>query len=114
LHLLEQEDNHPIVRFAYLCHMIGKDYGFVSFLYIKLFELGLELAFNNRPRLPTTKSICSNFHFGAPALSAPMKLLCYSFAFAFLCRRKAGGCTFCLLLDTSLFEILLILPFIMP
>jgi hypothetical protein len=39
LHLLEEGRNHPIVRFAYLCHMIGEELVFFSFLYIKLFEL---------------------------------------------------------------------------
>ena len=49
-----------------------------SFLYIKLFELGVEVSFNHRSRLPTTKSICSNSHSGAAALSAPMMRLCCS------------------------------------
>jgi len=40
LHLLKEGHNHPIVRFAYLCHMIGEELVFFSFLYIKLFELG--------------------------------------------------------------------------
>ena len=44
LHLLEEGHNHPIVRFAYLCHMIGEELVFFSFLYIKLFELGVEVA----------------------------------------------------------------------
>jgi len=48
LHLLEEKHNHPIVRFAYLCHMIGEELVFISFFYIKLFELGVEVAFNNR------------------------------------------------------------------
>jgi len=48
LHLLEEGHNHPIVRFAYLCHMIGEELVFFSFLYIKLFELGVEVALNNR------------------------------------------------------------------
>ena len=30
------------------CHMIGKELVFFSFLYIKLFEIGVEVAFNNR------------------------------------------------------------------
>jgi len=29
LHLLEEGHNHPIVRFAYLCHMIGEDLDFL-------------------------------------------------------------------------------------
>ena len=48
LHLLEEGHNHPIVHFAYLCDMIGKELVFFSFLYIKLFEFGVEVTFNNR------------------------------------------------------------------
>jgi len=48
LALLEEGHNHPIVRFAYLCHMIGEEFVIHSFLYIKLFELGVEVALNNR------------------------------------------------------------------
>ena len=49
LHLLEEGHNHPIVRFAYQCHMIGEEFVFLSFsVYMKLFELGVEVAFNNR------------------------------------------------------------------
>ena len=48
LHLLEEGHNHPIVRFAYLCHMIGEELVFFPFFYIKLFELCVEVAFNNR------------------------------------------------------------------
>jgi len=104
LHLLEEGHNHPIVHFAYLCHMIGEEIVLFPFLYIKLFELGVEVALNEiildlplgfpinniislslsitDPRLPTTKLICSNFHSEAAALSAPMMRLCYSFASA--------------------------------
>ena len=59
LHLLEAVQNHPIVRFAYLCHMIGEEFIFLSFLYIKIFELGAEATTN--PRLPTTNLVCSIF-----------------------------------------------------
>ena len=55
LHLLEEGDNHPIVRFAYLCHMIGEELVFFSFLYIKLFELGVEVAFNHRSAVTHNK-----------------------------------------------------------
>jgi len=48
LHLLEEGHNHPIVRSAYLCHVIGEKIVFLSFVYIKLFEFGVEVAFNNR------------------------------------------------------------------
>jgi len=50
LHLLKEGRNHPIVRFAYLCHMIGEELVFFSFLYIKLFELGVEVALNHSCR----------------------------------------------------------------
>jgi len=46
LHLLEKRHNHSIVPFAHLCHMVGKEFVFLSFLYIKLFKLGAEVAFN--------------------------------------------------------------------
>jgi len=36
------------------------------------------------PQSPTTKSICSNSHFGAAALSAPMMLLCCSISLDFI------------------------------
>ena len=45
--VLEEGHNHPIVRFAYLCHMIGEELVFFSFLYIDLFELGVEVALNH-------------------------------------------------------------------
>jgi len=45
LHLLEEEQHHPIVRFAYLCHMVDEEFVFLSSSYIKLFELGVEIAF---------------------------------------------------------------------
>jgi len=35
LHLLEEGHNDPIVRFAYLCHMVSEEFVFFSFLYIK-------------------------------------------------------------------------------
>jgi len=41
LHLLEEGQNHPIrvVRFAYLCRMIGKEPVVVSLLYMIFFSL---------------------------------------------------------------------------
>ena len=58
LHLLEEVHNQPIMRFAYLRHMISEELVLAShdqrraclftFFYIKLFELGVEVAFNNR------------------------------------------------------------------
>ena len=49
LHLLEEGHNHPIVRFAY--DRVTHDWQkivFFSFLYIKLFEIGVEIAFNHQ------------------------------------------------------------------
>jgi len=48
LHLLKEGHNHPFVRFAYLCQMIGEEFVYFPFLYIKLFELGVEVALNHR------------------------------------------------------------------
>ena len=43
LHLLKEGHNHSILRFAYLYHMIGEELVCFSFLYIKLFVLGVEV-----------------------------------------------------------------------
>jgi len=48
LHLLEEGHSHPVVRFTYLCHLICEELVFFSFLYVKLFELGVEIALNHR------------------------------------------------------------------
>ena len=48
LHLLEEGHNHPIVRFAYLRHVIIEEIVFIPFLYIKLCELDVKFSFNNR------------------------------------------------------------------
>jgi len=45
---LVEGQNHPIVRFAYLCRMIGEEFVLLSLLYIKLFELGVAETFNNQ------------------------------------------------------------------
>ena len=82
LHLLEEGQNCPIVRFAYLHHMIGEKFAFLSSLYFKLFELGVEVAFDNRSAVTYNKSNLLKFLLGAAALSAPMMLLCSSFALA--------------------------------
>ena len=76
LHLLEEGQNHPIMRFAYLCHMIGEELVVFPFLYIKLFELGLEVALNHRSAVTHHKVNLLKFPSGAAALSAPMMLLC--------------------------------------
>jgi len=43
------------------------------------------------PRLPTTKLVCSNSHFGAAALSALMMLLCCPFASASVTSRNLSS-----------------------
>jgi len=50
LHLLVEGQNHLIVCFAYLpvCHMIGKEFVFLFFLYTKLFKPDVEVAFINK------------------------------------------------------------------
>ena len=71
-----QQQNHPIMRLTYTlyqCHMIGEDFVFLSFLYIKLFELGVQVAVNNQ--IVTTQSICLNSHFGAATLGTLIMLL---------------------------------------
>ena len=65
-----------------------------SVVYIKLFELGVEASESlstTDPRLSTTKLICSNFHFGAAALSALMMLLCCSFTSASFTSRNPSS-----------------------
>jgi len=78
--MLEEGQNHPIVTFAKLCHMISEDFVFLSFLYIKLFALFVEVAFNNRPAVTHHK--VNLLKFRAAAQSAPIMLLCWSFASA--------------------------------
>ena len=51
MHLLEKRHNHLIVRFA----MIGEELVFFSFLYIKLLELGVDVAFNHRSAFTQNK-----------------------------------------------------------
>ena len=60
MHLLEEGHNHLIVRFAYLCHMIGEELVFFSLLHIKLFELGVEVALNHRSAV-THHMMCKMF-----------------------------------------------------
>ena len=48
LNLLVEGHNQLIVHFAYPCHVIGKEFVFLFFLYIKLVQLGVKVAFNNR------------------------------------------------------------------
>jgi len=82
LHLLEQGHNRPIVCFAYMCHMICEEFVFLSFLYIKLFQLGVQLAFNNRSAVTHHKFNLLKFPLWSSYLDALMLLLCCSFASA--------------------------------
>jgi len=99
LHLLEEGHNHPIVRFAYLWHMIDEEFVFFSFLYIKLFKLGVArkrsngagCALNHWSAVPHHKMIYMNSHSDTATLSAPMMLLCCSFASASLTSRNLSS-----------------------
>jgi len=82
LHLLEEGHNCPIVRFAYMCHMICEEFVLLSFLYIKLFELSVQLAFNNRSAVTHHNFNLLKFPFRSSSLNALMLLLCCSFASA--------------------------------
>ena len=55
MHVLVERQNHTIVRSAYLCHMISEESIILPFLYIKLFELGVEIAFNDGPAVSHNK-----------------------------------------------------------
>jgi len=55
LYLLEEGHNHPIVRFTCLCDIVNEEFVLLSFLYIKLFELGVEVAFYNRSVVTSNK-----------------------------------------------------------
>ena len=77
--------------FAYLCHMIDKELVVFSFLYIKLFEPGVEVALNHWSAVTHHKVICSNSHSGAAALSAQMMLSCCSFASASFTSRNPSS-----------------------
>jgi len=80
LHLLEEGNNHLIVRFAYLCHMIGEELFFFpscTSIFLSLVKKSLS---TTDLWLPITNLICSNSYIRAAALSALMTLLCYSFA----------------------------------
>jgi len=90
LHLLKEGHNYPILRFTYLCHVIGEGLVFFSFLYIRLFELGVEIALNywslathNKVNLPKFTLRNSN----SVTLSAHMMLFCCSLASASLTSR---------------------------
>jgi len=55
IYLLEERQNHPIARSRYLCHLIGEESAFLSFLHIKLFDLGVEGTFYNRSTVAHNK-----------------------------------------------------------
>ena len=59
LHLLQEleKQNRPIVRFTYLCHTIFKESVFLSFLYNKLFVLGVEVTSATCSQLPGSAQI---------------------------------------------------------
>jgi len=81
LHLLEEGHNHPIVRFAYLCHMVGEELVFFSFLYFKLFELGVEVALSHRSAVTHDKVNLLKFPFWSSSLErtdyAFVLLICF-------------------------------------
>ena len=94
LHLPREGQNHPIVRFAYLCHMIGEESVFLSFLYTKLLELGVDIAFYNGSAVTHNKlNLLTelNSHFRAAALSATMILLYCSLASASFTSRNPSS-----------------------
>jgi len=74
---------------------------------VRLFKLGAEvdLEIAADPRVPTTKLVCSNTYVGAIALSAPMMLLCYSFASASFTSRNPS----CLSVDRLISDWLMLL-----
>jgi len=65
--------------------MNGEELVFFSILYTKLFELGVEVAFNNRSAVTHHKVSVPKFPLWS---SAPMMLLCCSFASAFSTSRN--------------------------
>jgi len=83
LHLLVEGQNQPIVRFAYLCHVIGEEFVFLSFLFIKLFEFGVEVAFKNRSAVTHNKINLLKFPFRSSCSEriddAFVLLICFCF-----------------------------------
>jgi len=79
LHLLEEGHNQLIVRFAYLCHKIGEE----LVLYIKLFELGVEIPFNNRSAVTPHKVKLLKFSLWSSSFErtddAFVLLICFCF-----------------------------------
>jgi len=73
--------SHTIVRFIYLCRMIGERSVFPSFFYSKLFELGSSRS-RFLQRIREVDFYNGSTHVGAAALSAPMMLLWCSYVSA--------------------------------
>jgi len=83
LHLLEEGHNHLIVRFAYLCHIIGKELVSFALLYMKLFELGVEVALNRQSTITQHKVNLLKFPLWSSSFErtddAFMMLICLCF-----------------------------------
>ena len=86
MYLLKVGSHYYVMRFAYALHVHRQNLAILSCLHTEPFELDTEMA----PRLPPTKSICSNVHSGAAALSASMMLLCCSLASSSFTPRKSS------------------------
>jgi len=90
LNLLVERHNQLIARFAYPCHVIGEEFAFLFFLYIKLFQLGVKVAFNNRSTV-THHADNSITLFGAAALTLLSMLWCCLFASALFNSRNPSS-----------------------
>jgi len=83
LHLLEEGQNHQIVRLTYLCHMISQEFDLLSFLYINLFELGPEINFYKGSAVAQNKvNLLKKPHWSICSSALMMFLRC-SFASAY-------------------------------
>jgi len=78
-------------QYAYLCHMISIELVFFSFLYIKLLELGVEVALSHRSAVNPHKLNVLKFPLRTAALSALMMLLFCSFASASFTARNPSS-----------------------
>ena len=54
---LQEGQNHPIVRFAHLCHMISVDFFFFPLCTSSFLNLVQKSLYTTDPRLPTAKSL---------------------------------------------------------
>ena len=68
------ESPDPLARFAYTCQMIVEESVFLSVLYIKLYELGLEVAFYITPLIYSHRSNCCE-----PTNNAFVLIICFCF-----------------------------------